>query len=53
LVITHNPTTMEAAPRWYGVTMQEPGVSRILAYRVPQDQTMESEPEEAVVLTGK
>src|SRR5207249_2597664 len=30
LVITHNPTTMEAAPRWYGVTMQEPGVSHIL-----------------------
>jgi chromosome segregation protein len=53
LVITHNPTTMEAAPRWYGVTMQEPGVSRILAYRVPQDQTIESDPEEAVVLASK
>lgn len=35
VVITHNPTTMEAAPRWYGVTMQEPGVSSILVYRVP------------------
>jgi len=52
LIITHNPTTMEAAPRWYGVTMQEPGVSRILSYRVPQDQTIESEPEQAVVLTA-
>ncbi len=32
LVITHNPTTMEHAPRWYGVTMQEPGVSRVVSY---------------------
>lgn len=35
LVITHNPTTMEAAPSWYGVTMHEPGVSRVLCYRAP------------------
>lgn len=35
LVITHNPTTMEAAPIWYGVTMQEPGISRILSLQVP------------------
>lgn len=35
LVITHNPTTMEAAPIWYGVTMQEPGISRILSLHVP------------------
>lgn len=52
LIITHNPTTMEAAPHWYGVTMQEPGVSRILAYRVPQDQTIESDPEQAVMLSA-
>ncbi|HXG24966.1 MAG TPA: chromosome segregation protein SMC, partial [Chthonomonadales bacterium] len=37
LIITHNPTTIEAAPRWYGVTMPEPGVSRILSYRVPEE----------------
>ena len=35
IVITHNPTTMEAAPVWYGVTMQEPGVSRVLGMTVP------------------
>jgi len=35
LVITHNPSTMEAAPIWYGVTMSEPGVSRILSLEVP------------------
>jgi chromosome segregation protein len=35
LIITHNPTTMEAAPIWYGITMQEAGVSRILSLLVP------------------
>jgi chromosome segregation protein len=49
LVITHNPTTMEAAPRWYGVTMQEPGISRILAYTVPAD-AIPSEGEEEILL---
>lgn len=35
IVITHNPTTMEAAPVWYGVTMQQPGISRVLGMQVP------------------
>ena len=35
IVITHNPTTMEAAPVWYGVTMTQPGVSRVLGMQVP------------------
>ena len=35
LVITHNPSTMEAARCWYGVTMQEPGVSRVLSMEAP------------------
>jgi chromosome segregation protein len=51
LIITHNPTTMEAAPRWYGVTMQEPGVSRVISYRVPQE-AIPSEAEAVVVMTG-
>lgn len=42
IVITHNVTTMEAAPLWYGVTMQEPGVSRGLSMRVP-DASVSSE----------
>ncbi|MCW5946963.1 MAG: chromosome segregation protein SMC [Fimbriimonadales bacterium] len=33
IVITHNPTTIEAAPVWFGVTMQEPGVSTVVPYR--------------------
>jgi chromosome segregation protein len=51
LLITHNPTTMEAAPTWYGVTMREPGISSILSYRVPPESTP-SESDSAVVLTG-
>lgn len=34
IVITHNPTTIEASPIWFGVTMQEPGVSTIIPYVV-------------------
>jgi chromosome segregation protein len=33
IVITHNPTTIEKAPVWLGVTMQEPGVSTLLPSR--------------------
>ncbi|HSV75017.1 MAG TPA: chromosome segregation protein SMC [Chthonomonadales bacterium] len=39
LLITHNPTTIEAAPRWYGVTMRDAGVSTVIAYRVPPQAT--------------
>jgi len=35
LCITHNPSTMEAAPVWYGVTMQEPGISHVLSLSIP------------------
>ncbi|HVL38268.1 MAG TPA: AAA family ATPase, partial [Fimbriimonadaceae bacterium] len=35
IVITHNPTTIEAAPTWLGVTMQEPGVSTLVPARAP------------------
>lgn len=37
LVITHNRKTMEFADRLYGVTMEEPGVSRILSVKMTQD----------------
>ncbi len=51
LLITHNPTTMEAAPTWYGVTMREAGVSSVLSYRVPAEATR-AEDAAAIVLTG-
>ena len=34
VVITHNPSTIEAADWIYGVTMEEPGVSRIVGVRL-------------------
>jgi chromosome segregation protein len=34
IIITHNPTTIEQAPVWLGVTMQEPGVSTLVPARV-------------------
>lgn len=34
IVITHNPTTISAAPVWLGVTMQEPGVSTLVPTNV-------------------
>jgi chromosome segregation protein len=37
IVITHNPTTIEQAPIWLGVTMQD-GVSMLLPTRVPEQQ---------------
>lgn len=34
LVITHNKSTMEVADTLYGVTMEEPGVSRLVSVRL-------------------
>lgn len=36
LLITHNKRTMEAADILYGVTMQEPGVSKIVSVRLTE-----------------
>lgn len=35
IVITHNPSTIEIAPNWLGVTMQEPGVSTLIPTKLP------------------
>jgi chromosome segregation protein len=39
ILITHNPTTIEAAPTWLGVTMQEPGVSTLVPVRMTPSNT--------------
>ncbi len=31
VLITHNPLTMDVADEWIGVTMQEPGISRVVS----------------------
>jgi len=36
IVITHNKRTMEIAPVLYGVTMQQPGVSRMVSVRMEE-----------------
>jgi chromosome segregation protein len=37
LVVTHNKVTMEAADALHGVTMEEPGVSKLVSVKIAQD----------------
>lgn len=41
LIITHNPVTIEAADVWFGVTMNEPGVSTLIPFTVPRPEITE------------
>lgn len=36
IVITHNQRTMQRADQVYGVTMERPGVSKVISMRIPQ-----------------
>ena len=44
IVITHAKRTMEAAQALYGVTMQEPGVSKLVSVRFEPEPGVEPEP---------
>ena len=39
IVVTHNRATMEAADTLYGVTMQEPGVSKIISVKLTSEDS--------------
>jgi chromosome segregation protein len=45
IVITHNKRTMEAAHTLYGVTMEEPGVSKVVGVRLQEQQPAPADPE--------
>jgi chromosome segregation protein len=38
IIITHNKITMEAADNLYGVTMEQPGISQLVAVRFNEDE---------------
>ncbi len=48
IVITHNKRTMEMTDHLYGVTMQEPGVSTVVAVRLEARSQAESRPRASV-----
>ncbi|MCH7944664.1 MAG: AAA family ATPase, partial [Armatimonadetes bacterium] len=44
ILITHNAVTMEEADVWFGVTMQEPGVSTVIPIKLPRRGLIEHQP---------
>ncbi len=47
IVVTHNRATMEAADSLYGVTMQEPGISKLISVKLTAEGPVEREVEAA------
>ncbi len=57
LLVTHNKKTMELAERMYGVTMSEPGISRVIgadlaAATAPDEPASPAEPQPVLVGAG-
>lgn len=48
LVVTHNKVTMEAADALHGVTMEEPGVSKLVSVKMGQDESSSNGHDEQV-----
>jgi len=48
IIITHNKITMELAEHLHGVTMQEPGVSRLVSVDVQQAVALAGQPEDVI-----
>jgi chromosome segregation protein len=47
IIITHNTLTMELAEQLHGVTMQEPGVSRLVSVDIQQAMDLAARSESA------
>ncbi|HOP80189.1 MAG TPA: AAA family ATPase, partial [Armatimonadota bacterium] len=50
IVVTHNRATMEAADTLYGVTMQEPGVSKLISVRLTDEAERKKTGQEVVFI---
>jgi chromosome segregation protein len=48
IIITHNKTTMAIADTLYGVTMEEPGVSKLVSVRLAQEQLQKTGEQRAI-----
>jgi chromosome segregation protein len=44
IIVTHNKKTMEMATCLYGVTMEEPGVSKLVSVRIDREREESEEP---------
>lgn len=53
IVITHNRATMEAADQLYGVTMQEPGISKLISVRLAKASDEEFADGQAIVVASE
>jgi len=52
IVITHNKLTMSIADTLYGVTMQEPGISKIVSVRMEEGRLVSADQEADRILAG-
>lgn len=52
ILITHNNVTIEAADIWFGVTMQEPGVTSLIPLRLPPQHLVEHPIAAAATMKG-
>jgi chromosome segregation protein len=52
IVITHAKRTMEAAQALYGVTMQEPGVSKLVSVKFDPIPAVAASPSETAALAA-
>ena len=52
ILITHNKKTMEAADSLYGITMEEPGISKVMSVRFDENGTKRRKGDEVESLVG-